>query len=65
MVQPVQRTAVSVVSLPRVFMAFAAILFVVAALLAGGVFTGINPWAFGFGAFASVCIAWAFSVWPV
>lgn len=41
----------------KLLLLVACILFVVAALAAGGVLTGIPPWAFGFGALA----AWALS----
>jgi hypothetical protein len=55
--QPVVPAAVSVWTMRRVLLVIGAVLFTVAALTAGGVLTGLNAWAFGFGGFA----AWVLS----
>ena len=44
-------------TLSKVLLIVACVLFVVASLAAGGVLTGLQAWAFGFGALAS----WALS----
>ena len=55
--QQPQPVVVSPLSLSRVLLVIGCILFVLAALAAGGVITSITAWAFGFGAFA----AWTLS----
>jgi hypothetical protein len=59
MAQPQPVIAVGTITFSRVLMLIACILFVIAALAAGGVFTTVSPWAFGFGGFAAVALAWA------
>jgi hypothetical protein len=46
-------------TLPRLLMIVACILFVIAALIAGGVLTGLAAWAFGFGALSAWALALA------
>lgn len=52
-----QPVVVSAVSLSRVLLVIGCVLFVIAALCAGGVIAGMAAWAFGFGGFA----AWTLS----
>lgn len=52
-----QRPVYGPVSIARILLVIGAVLFVIASLAAGGVITGLNAWAFGFGGFA----AWALS----
>jgi hypothetical protein len=47
------------VTVARLLMLVACILFVVAALIFGGVFTGLTAWSFMAGGFAAVALAWA------
>jgi hypothetical protein len=56
MTEPARPAAVAV-SLPRVLMFIACLLFALAALAAGNIVTSIAPWAFGFGGFAAVALA--------
>ena len=58
MTEPAPTAAVPV-SLSRVLMFIACLLFVLAALAAGNIITSVAPWAFGFGGFAAVALAWA------
>ena len=44
-------------TLGKVLLIVACVLFVVAALVAGGVLTGLSMWAFGFGGFAAWALA--------
>lgn len=55
--QPQPRPVYGPVSLARVLLVIGCILFVIAALCAGGVITGWSEWAFAFGGFA----AWVLS----
>ena len=51
---------VGTLSVSRLFMFAAAVLFVLAAFAAGGdALGGVNAWSYGFGAFAAVALAWA------
>lgn len=59
MAAPARPVAVAPVYLSRVLMFIACLLFVLAALAAGNIVTSVAPWAFGFGAFAAVALAWA------
>ena len=59
MTEPARPAAATPVSLSRVLMFVACLLFVLAALAAGNIITSITPWAFGFGGFAAVALAWA------
>jgi hypothetical protein len=43
----------------RILLVIGAFCFVIAALSAGGVFTGQSLWAWGFGGFAAWCLAGA------
>ena len=58
-VRPVRTVAAMPVSFSRVLMFVACLLFVLAALAAGNVIGSIAPWAFGFGGFAAIALAWA------
>lgn len=51
--QQPQPAVVSPLSLSRILLVTGCILFVLAALCAGGVITSIAAWVFGFGAFAA------------
>lgn len=51
--QQPQPVVVSPLSLSRVLLIVGCILFVIAALCAGDVITGMAAWAFGFGGFAA------------
>lgn len=46
-------------TLGKLLMVVACVLFVVAALVAGGVLTGLQAWAFGFGGLAAWALALA------
>lgn len=59
MAAPARPVAAVPVSLARALMFIACLLFVLAALAAGNIITSIAPWAFGFGGFAAVALAWA------
>jgi hypothetical protein len=57
---PVQPVASAyAITFSRVLLFVACFLFVIAALAAGGVLTGLSAWAFGFGGFASWVLAGA------
>ena len=46
-------------TLSKLLMVVACILFVIAALVAGGVLAGLEAWAFGFGGLAAWALAFA------
>ena len=63
---PVQNRGSGVVYLPRVFMFAACVLFVIAAIVAGGTTIVTSAaWAWGFGGFASVTLSWALSYYAL
>jgi hypothetical protein len=55
---------VSVITVARLFMFVAFVCFLIASLFAAGLFSGLDPWAFGFGGFAAVALAWSWTAWP-
>jgi hypothetical protein len=58
-------TYISVITLPRLFMFVAFLCFLIASLIAAGVFSpDFSFWAFGMGGFAATALAWTWTAWP-